>query len=183
MFARLYLNGLSSGDFKPVFRALLGEDAPLSSSAILHLKDEWAAKYRAWQTRSLTKHRYPYLWRDGVYIGCGEERDKGMLPCVLEVREDGRKELLALAIGDGGLGAWAALDAVFPTTGHQRCWNHRVLNVQDKLPQRPQAEARQELRAICEAPTRAEAEQKRHAYVAKLRRRGPTEAVASVVRD
>ncbi len=25
---------------------------------------------------------------------------------------------------------WAALDEVFPTTEHQRCWDHRVLNVQ-----------------------------------------------------
>jgi transposase-like protein len=41
-----------------------------------------------------------------------------------------------LAVGDGGLGLWAALDEVFPETHHQRCWNHRTLNVLDKLPRR-----------------------------------------------
>ena len=29
LFAQLYLEGLSSGDFEPVFRQLLGENAPL----------------------------------------------------------------------------------------------------------------------------------------------------------
>ncbi|MDP2948001.1 MAG: transposase [Chloroflexota bacterium] len=96
--------------------------------------------------------------------------------CVLGAREDGEKEFLAmesgyrestesragtlrdlrsrglqaplLAIGDGALGLWAALDQVFPTTGHQRCWNHRVLNVQAKLPKRLQPEARRRLREM-----------------------------------
>jgi hypothetical protein len=31
LFARLYLEGLSSGDFEPAFRELLGTRAPLSS--------------------------------------------------------------------------------------------------------------------------------------------------------
>ena len=47
-----------------------------------------------------------------------------------------------LAVGDGALGLWAALDAVFPTAGHQRCWNHRALNVQAKLPKALNSEAR-----------------------------------------
>ena len=47
-----------------------------------------------------------------------------------------------LAVGDSALGLCAALDQVFPTTEHQRCWNHRVLNGQSKLPKRLQAEAR-----------------------------------------
>src|SRR6266568_8217907 len=36
--ARLYLEGLASGDFEPVFRALVGETAALSPSSILKLK-------------------------------------------------------------------------------------------------------------------------------------------------
>jgi putative transposase len=142
LFARLYLEGLSSGDFEPVFRALLGEEAPLSGSTILRLKSQWADEYRAWNERALTKGRYAYIWCDGLYVGCGQERDKTVLLCVLGARADGTKELLAmaegyresteswtdvfrslrergmtpplLAIGDGGLGAWAALGEVFP---------------------------------------------------------------------
>ncbi len=211
LFAQLYLEGLSSGDFEPVFRALLGEDAPLSASAILRLKDTWKAEYEAWKQRPLDAHRYAYLWFDGIYVGCGQEREKTVLLCVLGAREDGSKELLALeegyrestaswqgvlrslrdrgmapallGIGDGGLGAWAALTGVFPSTRHQRCWNHRVLNVQDQLPKRLQGEARNELRALWEAPTRTECEARRDAYVAKLRAQKQEVAAATMLRD
>jgi len=206
LFAQLYLEGLSSGDFEPVFRALLGEDAPLSASTMLRLKDGWKAEYEAWKRRPLAGQHYAYIWFDGIYVGCGQEREKTVLLCVLGAREDGSKELLALestaawqgvfrslrdrgmasallGIGDGGLGAWAALTEVFPGTRHQRCWNHRALNVQDQLPKRLQAEARNELRALWEAPTRAECERRRDEYVAKLRGQGQEAAAATVLRD
>lgn len=210
LFARLYLEGLSSGDFEPVFRALLGEDAPLSGSTILRLKSQWEGDYRSWNERPLHE-RYAYIWCDGIYVGCGQERDKTVLLCVLGARADGTKELLAmaegyresteswqdvfrslrergltpplLAIGDGGLGAWAALNAIFPTTRHQRCWNHRALNVLDKLPKRLRGGVRTELRAIWDAPTRAEAERRRDLYVAELRLQGQAPAADTLLRD
>jgi len=211
LFAQLYLEGLSSGDFEPVFRALLGEDAPLSASTMLRLKDGWKLEYERWQQRPLGDRQYAYLWLDGIYVGCGQEREKTVLLCVLGAAEDGTKELLALvegyresaaswqevlrslrdrgmespllAMGDGGLGAWAALREVFPTTRHQRCWNHRALNVQDQLPKRLQGEARRELLALWEAPTRLDCETRRDQYVAKLRDRGQEAAAATVLRD
>jgi len=211
LFAQLYLEGLSSGDFEPVFRALLGEDAPLSANTILRLKAGWEAEYTAWRRRSLRGQRYAYVWLDGVYVGCGQEQDKTVLLCVLGARDDGQKELLALepgyresteswaavfrdvrerglaapllAIGDGALGVWAALTEVFPQTRHQRCWNHRILNVQDKLPKRLQGAARQALRTVCEAPTRDEAVALRDRYVAALQAAGQPSAAETVLRD
>ena len=65
------------------------------------------------------------------------------------LRQRGLTDSPLLAIGDGALGFWAALDEVFSTTRHQRCWNHRVLNVLDKLPKRLHAEVRRRrLRAL-----------------------------------
>jgi putative transposase len=121
-------------------------------------------------------HPYPYLWIDGVYLRAGPEAEKAALLCVLGAREDGRKEFLALepgyresteswagvlrdlrerglaaprvAVGDGALGLWAALDQVFPQTEPQRCWNHQALNVQAKLPKRLQPEVRKRLRTM-----------------------------------
>jgi hypothetical protein len=55
LFARLYLEGLSSGDFEPAFRELVGERAPLSSSTILRLKEVWKAEYAAWRVRPITE--------------------------------------------------------------------------------------------------------------------------------
>ena len=39
-----------------------------------------------------------------------------------------------VAVGDGALGFWKALDETFPSTRHQRCWLHKTLNVLDKFP-------------------------------------------------
>lgn len=211
LFARLYLEGLATGDFEPVFRELVGETTALSATAVVRLKERWADEYEAWTKRPLGAHQYAYLWADGVYLGVGTEEDKSALLCVIGAREDGTKELLALklgyreskeswqellrdlrdrglvapllAIGDGGLGLWAALDEVFPTTEHQRCWNHRVLNVQDKLPKRLQAEARRRLHAMWTAETQAECERLRDEYVQDLRAAGQGGAADTVLRD
>jgi len=39
-----------------------------------------------------------------------------------------------LAVGDGALGFWKALDEVFRGTRHQRCWFHKIGNVVNKSP-------------------------------------------------
>jgi putative transposase len=210
LFARLYLEGLSSGDFEPAFRELMGERATLSPSTIVRLKERWAAEYEAWRTRPIT-HRYAYIWADGIYLGAGLEPETSCLLVVIGAREDGRKELLAmelgyresteswagvlrglrerglkaplLAVGDGALGLWAALREVFPATRHQRCWNHKAMNVLDRLPRRLQPEARRRLQAIWGAPTRAEAEAERDTLVTWLRGRGQADAAATLLRD
>ena len=211
LLVRLYLEGLATGDFEPVFRELVGETTALSPTAIVRLKEQWAAEYAAWRTRPLSDHQYAYIWADGVYLDAGQEDERTALLCVLGAREDGEKELLAIelgyrestaswadvlrglrerdlraplvAVGDGALGLWAALRAVFPTTKAQRCWNHRVLNVQDKLPKRLQPAARQRLRAMAEADTQAACERLRDAYVAELRTAGQEPAAETVLRD
>jgi len=211
LFVRLYLEGLATGDFEPVFRELVGETTALSPTAIVRLKERWADEYTSWKQRPLGEHQYGYLWADGIYLGVGSEEEKAALLCIVGAREDGTKELLAmevgyrestaswqevlrdlrdrgvaaplLAVGDGGLGLWAALDEVFPSTEHQRCWNHRVLNVQDKLPKRLQAKARQRLHAMWETETQAECEQLRDQYVAELRALSQGPAAECVLRD
>jgi transposase-like protein len=210
LFARLYLEGLSSGDFEPAFRSLVGERAPLSPNTMLRLKDEWQAEYEAWRRRPLPA-RYAYLWADGVYLDAGLEPETSCLLVVLGAREDGTKELLALelgfresreswaellrglrdrgldaprlAIGDGALGLWAALRDVYPGTAHQRCWNHRVLNILDKLPERLWPEARRRLRRTYGASSRAACEAARDELVAWLRRLGQGAASETLLRD
>ncbi len=65
----LYLHGLSTGDFAPALRDLLGEDASgLSSSSIQRLTEQWQAEHAAFRTRELRFHRYAYLFVDGVNV-------------------------------------------------------------------------------------------------------------------
>lgn len=211
LFAQLYLEGLATGDFGPVFRELVGETTALSPNAIVRLKQDWEQEYRVWRQRPLDETRYLYLWGDGIYLKAGLEKEKLALLCIIGARADGAKELLAmepgyresstsweevlrdlrsrglaaplLAIGDGGLGLWAALDEVYPETEHQRCWNHRVMNVQDKLPKRMQAEARNRLREIFEAPTQKDCEALRDNYVAELMENKQKAAAETLQRD
>ena len=51
------------------------------------------------------------------------------------------------------------------------------------MPKRLQGEARNELRALWEAPTRTECEARRDAYIAKLRAQKQEAAAATVLRD
>ena len=89
----LYLHGLSTGDFGPALRDLLGEDASgLSSSSIQRLTEQWQPEHAAFRTRELRFHRYAYLFVDGVNVSVrlGEDR-KLCLLVVIGVREDGEE--------------------------------------------------------------------------------------------
>ena len=39
-----------------------------------------------------------------------------------------------LAICDGALGFWNALNEIYGDTRHQRCWVHKTANISNKLP-------------------------------------------------
>jgi len=211
LLARLYLEGLSTGDFEPVFRALLGENAPLSATSVTRLKEEWQTEYETWCKRRLDVQRYLYVWVDGVYLAAGDEDEKTALLCVLGLREDGEKELLGiglgyreskeswaavlrdlrdrgmvmplLVIGDGALGIWAALREIWPESRSQRCWNHRTINVLDKLPKRLWAKVRKDLRKASAAPTRAECRRQLEEIAAALHKAGQGPAAETVLRN
>lgn len=62
-----------------------------------------------------------------------------------------------LAIGDGALGFWKALEQVFPTTRVQRCTVHKTANGLDKMPMSVQPLAKRMLHSIWDAPKKEEA--------------------------
>ena len=63
LFARLYLEGLATGDFEPVFRELVGETTALSANTVVRLKEHWGGEYEAWRQRPLGEHRSLHLGR------------------------------------------------------------------------------------------------------------------------
>lgn len=183
----LYLKGVSTSSFPEALSALLGPQASgLSPSTISRLKDAWSGEYEEWSSRSLSGKRYIYLWADGVYFNVRLSTERPCMLVIIGTLSDGTKELVAihdgeresklswlevmrdlkrrglkeapfLAVGDGALGFWSALEEEFPETRHQRCWVHKMANVLDKLPKSAQANAKSLLRDMHKADTKKEA--------------------------
>ena len=74
------------------------------------------------------------------------------------MKQRGLKIAPEIAVGDGALGFWKALDEVFPGTRHQRCWVHKTANVLNKVALSVQANMKTDLREVYLAPNRASAE-------------------------
>jgi transposase-like protein len=175
MLPQLYLEGLALRDFERALRGLLGEGAPLSASTIARLKEYWLEQFRAWQEEPI-EDELVYVWADGIYVKAGLEKDKAAVLVVIGVSADGTKRVLAVepgyresteswkevfwglmqrgmkvpkaVIADGGLGLWAAIRDLGWRCKEQRCWNHKLCNVRDALPQREQKRAMKLLRKI-----------------------------------
>jgi len=204
LLPELYLHGLAEGDFDLALRGLLGEEAALSASTVARLKSKWQAELSAWKTRPLGELEVVYLWVDGVYVKAGLEDRKAALLVAMAGLSDGRKVVLAvqsgqresteswsrllrdlrarglraprLVIGDGHLGIWAALRNVYPEAQEQRCWNHRMVNVLDRIGRRDQVVAKGLLREIVYAETVGAAERAKAAFQGWCRERGYEEA-------
>mgnify|MGYP002713104201 FL=1 len=183
----LYLRGASTGDFQEALAAILGADAPnLSPGVISRLTGEWQQDYDRWQRRDLSARHYVYIWIDGVYLQARMEPQAECMLVILGATPEGKKELVGfqvgvresaqswrellvdikarglsvppqVAVGDGAMGFWKALDEVFPGTRHQRCWVHKTANVLNKFPKSMQPAVKADLREIWQAETRAKA--------------------------
>jgi putative transposase len=87
-----------------------------------------------------------------------------------------------LTIADGHLGIWSALRQVFPETAEQRCWNHKLRNVLDAVPQKAQLQVKAHLQGIAAAESAAEAERLGRAFTAASGRLYP-KAAERLARD
>jgi transposase-like protein len=183
----LYLRGISTGDFTEALESILGPNAAgLSAANIVRLKEGWEAEYEEWTTRDLSGKRYVYWWADGIYFNVRLDDQRRCILVLMGALADGSKELLAvvdgeresklswvdllrnlkahglkegpsLAVGDGGLGFWAAMAEEYPETQEQRCWVHKTANVLDKLPKTLQPAAKDKIHQMYLAPTKESA--------------------------
>jgi len=87
-----------------------------------------------------------------------------------------------IAVGDGALGFWKALDEVFPGARHQRCWVHKAAKVLNKFPKSMAPTVKSDLRDIWQAETRAAAEAAMDTFAEKYGTKYH-KAVACLVKD
>ncbi len=197
----LSLHGLALGDFELARRGLLGDAAPLSPASLTRLRAAWQLEYEAWKRRRLDDLEVVYVWADGLYVQAGLEDTKAAFLVMIGASTTGQKVVLAVESGqreskeswgavlrdlrarglrpwrcpvaDGHLGLWAALAEQQPTTAEQRCWNHRLTNVLDAIPQKYQAEARTLLCAMPDADTRRACEARRDQFDTRYHQLAP----------
>src|SRR5450631_1128790 len=183
----LYLKGISTGDFEEALAALLGKNAGgLSASTIGRLKEAWIDEHARWRDRDLSAKRYVYVWADGIYVQARLEDHARCLLVIIGATPEGKKELVGLidgvresaqswrellldlkrrglamapelAVADGALGFWQAVEEVWPKTRGQRCWVHKTANLLNKLPKSQQPKAKQALQEIWMADTKKDA--------------------------
>jgi len=106
-----------------------------------------------------------------IIIGATPEGRKELVGLTDGVRESAQswRELLLdlkrrglsigpeLAVADGALGFWQAVEEVWPHTRGQRCWVHKTANVLNKLPNSQQPKAKRALQEIWMAETKKDA--------------------------
>ena len=183
----LYLKGVSTGDFEEALAALLGKDAGgLSASTVARLKEAWSEEHGRWSRRDLSSKRYIYFWVDGIHVQARLEDATQCLLVIIGATPEGKKELVGLidgvresaqswkellldlkrrglamgpklAVADGALGFWQAIEEVWPETLGQRCWVHKTANVLNKLPKSQQPKAKRALQEIWMAETKRDA--------------------------
>ena len=208
----LYLKGISTGDFQEALSAIMGPDAPnLSPGVISRLTAGWQAQYDTWTRRDLCARHYVYIWADGVYLQARMEENAECMLVIIGATPEGKKELIGfqvglresaqswhelltdiksrglsvppeIAVGDGAMGFWNALDRVFPCIKHQRCWVHKVKNVMNCFPKQMAPAVKSDLDNIQHAGTRKQAQAALTVFCDKYEGKYP-KGVACLIKD
>ena len=153
-----------SGSIRLGAQLMLQKDG-VSKSSVSQLCRQLSHDFERWQIRDLSEHKILYLFCDGIYLRLRPEDERAAaVLCAYGIREDGRKVLLHLAVGDkestvcwksffqdmkqrgladpllaiidGNSGLRRAVRESFPDAWVQRCQVHRMRNILCKLPEK-----------------------------------------------
>lgn len=196
----IYFGGVNTRKVRRAIQPLLGNDSPLSRSAISRLVARLKGFFDAWRTRSLADEDIRYIYLDGTYVRVRCAGRSASLPVMVAVgvRAGGEKVLLALelrgsesgaawegflqslanrgfkrpqlAIIDGNPGLVRALDELWPGLPKQRCVVHKLRNLLAHAPKRLHDEIRTDYHAIVYAEDAAGVRAAYDAFLRKWRR-------------
>lgn len=175
----LYVEGLSTRDFKRALKPLMGKNG-LSKSSISRVTKTLKRSFQEWRKRPLEDKEILYLFLDGYYIGvrAGTNKKEAVL-LAQAILKDGKRELLEVQLGvkestdswklllqglidrglkqpqlvatDGNPGLIRALKEIWPGVAHQRCVVHKARNVLARVPKKDQSEVKKALNRIFHA--------------------------------
>lgn len=107
--------------------------------------------------------------KEVLAVECGQRESEASWSSILRDLKSRGMNGPRLVMGDGHLGIWAALAGVYPEAGEQRCWNHRMRNILDRVGRKKQGAAKELLSKIMYAPSKREAEAARSVFQAWAR--------------
>jgi transposase-like protein len=200
--AEMYVQGVSTRKVVEVLQRLVGPEVSISSTQVSRATETLDAGLKAWRERPLGETPYVFLdaryervRQDGQIVDCAvlvavgvtADGHRRVLGVSVELSEaevhwrgflDGlvRRGLcgVKLIVSDDHAGLKAARRAVFPSVPWQRCQFHLQQNAQAYVTRLDQRQAvGQRLRAIFNAPDRAEAERLLHQAIEQWRKDAP----------
>jgi len=198
----LYVEGLSTRDFKRALKPLWGETG-LSRSSISRANKALKEAFNNWRNRDLSTEEIIYLFLDGLYLGVrGSSREKEAVLIAHGINSEGKRVVLHLSLGvrestrswkaalddlagrglkpprliitDGNHGLLRALEEIWPDVPRQRCVAHRIRNVLARVPKRSQDEVKKALSRIFHAACLEDAREEVRHFLALYRRSFPT---------
>lgn len=198
----LYVEGLSTRDFRRALGSLWGESG-LSRSSISRANQALKQSFDNWRKRDLCVEDIVYLFVDGIYLGVrGRSREKEAMLIAHGIDRVGKRVLLHLSLGgrestqcwkgvlhdligrglkppqlivsDGNPGLLRALREVWPDVAHQRCVVHRTWNVLARIPKKRQAEVKKALHRIFYAACLDDAKDEARRFVSRYAEEFPT---------
>jgi putative transposase len=172
----LYVEGLSTRDFKRALKSLWGKSG-LSRSSVSRANKALKEAFDNWRRRDLSLEDIIYLFLDGIYLGVrGNSRGKEAVLVAHGITRQGKRIVLHLSLGgresteswkgalndlverglrrpqlivtDGNQGLLKAIKDVWPEAPRQRCAVHRIRNVLARVPKKRQDEVRKAVTRI-----------------------------------
>jgi len=198
----LYLEGLSTRDFRRALRPLWGGSG-LSKSTISRANQALKDAFHAWRERDLSGEDIMYLFLDGFYLGLRRRtREKEAVLIAHGIDREGRRVVLHLSpggrestdswkgvlhdlldrglkspqliISDGNPGLLRAVTDVWSKVPRQRCTVHRTWNVLARVPKKRQDELKRALHRIFHAVCLEDAQSEVGRFLTKYGREFPT---------
>jgi len=198
----LYVEGLSTRDFKRALKPLWGKSG-LSRSSVSRANKILKEAFNNWRRRDLSLEDIIYLFLDGIYLGVrGNSRGKEAVLVAHGITRQGKRVVLHLSLGgresteswkgvlddlverglrrpqlitiDGNPGLHKAVKDVWPEVPRQRCAVHRIRNVLARVPKKKQDEVRKAVTRIFYAACLDDARDEARQFLSRYSREFPT---------